>query len=308
MNSILEALPEPVIVINNYDELVLANPSAERLFKFDSKRLDDRALADVLHSESLVNILAETRRRRVPSQRTAELELPDETGRHRWYSVMIRTLAPAEGEVGPGAMAVLRDISAQKESQKRNAEFVSAVSHEMKTPLAGIKAYVELLVDGDAEDEAAQEEFLNVINSQANRLQRLVDNLLNLARIEAGVVAVSKESRSLNELLEEAARRYDPTVDDTQIKGTQLDEAAFRAAVRRDWKLRMTAGFESIPPHVRCALYPVRHVLRIAVAAIGHVTLLHGQVATEAIETGLRHERHLTGHMERMRGLSMSFR
>ena len=99
---------------------------------------------------------------------------------------------------------MLTDISGQKAIQKRNAEFVSAVSHEMKTPLSGIKAYVELLVDGEAEDDATREEFLGVINSQADRLQRLIDNLLNLARIEAGVVAVNKRPQSLNELLEEA--------------------------------------------------------------------------------------------------------
>jgi two-component system phosphate regulon sensor histidine kinase PhoR len=73
----------------------------------------------------------------------------------------------------------------------------------MKTPLSGIKAYVELLADGDAEDDATREEFLEVINSQADRLQRLIDNLLNLARIEAGVVGVNKRPQSLNELLEE---------------------------------------------------------------------------------------------------------
>ena len=56
-----------------------------------------------------------------------------------------------------GAIAVLRDISHQKTIQKRNAEFVSAVSHEMKTPLAGIKAYVELLADGDVKDEQTRE-------------------------------------------------------------------------------------------------------------------------------------------------------
>jgi signal transduction histidine kinase len=66
-----------------------------------------------------------------------------------------------------------------KASQRQNAEFVAAASHEMNTPLAGIKAYVELLADGDAEDEATREEFLRVINGQADRLQRLIENLLN---------------------------------------------------------------------------------------------------------------------------------
>ena len=98
---------------------------------------------------------------------------------------------------------MLHDISPIKAGQRRYADFISSVSHEMKSPLAGIKAYVELLADGDAEDPNVREEFLNVINSQANRLQRLIDNLLNLARIEAGVMNVSKMSISLNEVLSE---------------------------------------------------------------------------------------------------------
>jgi two-component system, OmpR family, phosphate regulon sensor histidine kinase PhoR len=113
---------------------------------------------------------------------------------------------------------VLRDITMLKASHKRNAEFVSAVSHEMKTPLAGIKAYVELLADGDAEDTQTREEFLNVINGQANRLQRLIDNLLNLARIEAGVVQVSKGTMSLNEVLQEAFNLVRPAAEAKKIR------------------------------------------------------------------------------------------
>ena len=114
---------------------------------------------------------------------------------------------------------MLRDIDDQKALQKRNAEFVSSVSHEIKTPLAAVKAYVELLADGDAEDPQTREEFLGVINSQADRLQRLIDNMLDLARIEAGVVNVSKRPRSLNELLEEAVRIVRPSAE---AKGIEL--------------------------------------------------------------------------------------
>ncbi len=139
------------------------------------------------------------------------------------------------GEHTAGVFAVLRDISLLKASHKRNAEFVSAVSHEMKTPLAGIKAYVELLVDGDAEDEQTREEFLNVINGQANRLQRLIDNLLNLARIEAGVVQVSKEPTSLNELLQEAFDLVRPAAEAKQIElATDLSQLYIGVLVDRD--------------------------------------------------------------------------
>ena len=88
----------------------------------------------------------------------------------------------------------------------------------MKTPLACINAYVELLADGDAEDEETREEFLSVINGQTDRLQRLVDNLLNLARIEAGVVSVSKQHRSLNELLDEALHVVQPSAESKNIQ------------------------------------------------------------------------------------------
>jgi two-component system phosphate regulon sensor histidine kinase PhoR len=87
----------------------------------------------------------------------------------------------------------------------------------MKTPLSSIRAYIELLVDGEAEDDVTREEFLGVINSQADRLQRLIDNLLNLARIEAGVVAVNKSPLSLNELLAEAVGVMQPAAEDKQI-------------------------------------------------------------------------------------------
>ncbi|HWC90937.1 MAG TPA: HAMP domain-containing sensor histidine kinase, partial [Pirellulales bacterium] len=109
------------------------------------------------------------------------------------------------------------DVSQKKLLQRRNAEFVSAVSHEMKTPLAGIKAYVELLVDGDAEDAETQDEFLLVINSQTDRLQGLVDNLLKVARIEAGLAVANQCACPLNELLAEALHGATAAAAEKQI-------------------------------------------------------------------------------------------
>jgi two-component system, OmpR family, phosphate regulon sensor histidine kinase PhoR len=134
---------------------------------------------------------------------------------------------------------VLRNIDDQRVLQKRNAEFVSSVSHEMKTPLAGIKAYVELLADGDAEDDETREEFLAVINGQADRLQRLVENLLNLARIEAGVVKVSKEPRSLNAILEEALNVVQPSAESKNIRiANDLSPLYLPVLVDRDMLLQ----------------------------------------------------------------------
>ncbi|WP_186767703.1 sensor histidine kinase [Blastopirellula retiformator] len=222
MREIVEKLSEPVLMTNQYDEIIFANEVAREIFGIVS--LAEKTMAqDAIGSEGIVQLLQETRLRKTPTQRVSEIEMHDSTGDKHWYRITVGTIGQQlENEMGAdepnfGAVAVLRDISGYKAIQRRNAEFVSAVSHEMKTPLAGIKAYVELLADGEAEDEETRDEFLQVINSQADRLQRLIDNLLNLARIEAGVVNVNKKPRSLNELLEEAFRIVQPTAEQKNI-------------------------------------------------------------------------------------------
>ncbi len=224
LSVILGGLPDPVLAVNHYDELVLANFSATRLFSIEDPDAENLPLADAVACEELIELIMDVRKRRTPVQRSIEFQWSHDESPMRWYRATCRNLhvsAEQEGNhTSTGAVVVLSDITGQKAVQKRNAEFVSAVSHEMKTPLSGIKAYVELLADGDAEDEETREEFLGVINSQADRLQRLIDNLLNLARIEAGVVNVDKQQCSLNEILEEAREILRPAADQADLELT----------------------------------------------------------------------------------------
>ncbi|MCA9270644.1 MAG: PAS domain-containing protein, partial [Planctomycetales bacterium] len=242
MRSILEGLPEPVVAVDQYDELMLANSSARKLFHLPEDDGERQALKALAECKQLLELLGDSRRRRSQFQRETELQLGAEGDQQRWYNATIAPVAvkagAAENEPTP-VVAVLRDVSEQKEIQRRHAEFVSSVSHEMKTPLAGIKAYVELLADGDAEDEAEQEQFLEVINGQADRLQRLIDNLLNIARIEAGVVTVNKQPQSLNEVLEEAFRVVEPTAQQKHIAlASELSSMHMSVLIDRDMILQ----------------------------------------------------------------------
>ena len=87
-----------------------------------------------------------------------------------------------------GVVAVLHDMTKEKEVAEMKNDFVSNVSHELRTPLASIKAYVEMLIDGEAEDERTKREFYEVIQNEANRLSRLIDDILNISpdRVRAG--------------------------------------------------------------------------------------------------------------------------
>ena len=92
----------------------------------------------------------------------------------------------------------------ERELSEMKNEFVSMVSHELRTPLASIKAYVEMLIDGEAQDAGTQKEFYEVIQNEANRLGRLIDNILNISRIEAGLVRATRKPHDLGGILSEA--------------------------------------------------------------------------------------------------------
>ena len=243
ISDILESLSDPILVVDDYDELILANASACELFDLQLESDEKQLLADLIECENITRMLTETRRHNTHGERACEVELKHKDGQSRWYRATAKVLNSRTDEANDlrsdGIVTVLRDISSHKEIQKRNAEFVSSASHEMKTPLSGIKAYVELLQDGDAEDEETRQEFLDIISMQADRLQRLVESLLNIARIEAGVVKVSKAQQSLNEILEEAFGVIQPVAveKDIQLK-KELSEMFLGVHVDRDMILQ----------------------------------------------------------------------
>jgi two-component system phosphate regulon sensor histidine kinase PhoR len=111
-------------------------------------------------------------------------------------------MANQQDEVS-GVVTILRDVTREKEVSAMKSDFVSSVSHELRTPLSSIKAYVEMLVDGEAADEQTRAEFYNVIQSETNRLSRLIDNILNISRIESGVVKIQRENVSLPMVIRE---------------------------------------------------------------------------------------------------------
>jgi two-component system phosphate regulon sensor histidine kinase PhoR len=238
--SILHSLAEPVLVVDEYDELVLSNASARRLFGWSDEATVRPNLRRAQGGIPLADLAADVRRRKSSGPKTLECELADPPSGTRWFGAWAAPLAMDKSPSGSGhVLVVLRDVSQQKTVQRRHAEFISAASHEMKAPLAGITAYVELLADGDADDAATREEFLGVIGTQAERLRRLVENLLNLSRIEAGVVQVRKQTVSLNELLDEALHVVRPAAEQKRIAlHAELSSLYLAAAVDRDQMLQ----------------------------------------------------------------------
>ena len=114
-------------------------------------------------------------------------------------------------------------------------DFVSLVSHELRTPLASIKAYVEMLIDGEAVDQKTTSEFYEVIQNEANRLGRLIDNILNVSRIESGLMKPDRRPVSLGEIVREAVSAIAPQAEQKGVRLVQeLAPGSDRTSADRD--------------------------------------------------------------------------
>jgi signal transduction histidine kinase len=144
----------------------------------------DRPLPEVLASEEILSFLGQHRDSQSPG--SMETTFP-ESAPHEVFQVTLTPMRDEEGTV-VGKMISARDITREKSSEKAQQEFLDSIAHEFLTPLTTIKSYNEMLMDGEVEDAEVKKDFYNVISEQTNRLGRLIQNLLNLSKIEMGTM------------------------------------------------------------------------------------------------------------------------
>lgn len=215
VEGILHSLRDAVIVTDAFNELTLANEPAARLLGF---RLDDaihKPIDQVVGDASLRQLIKEVRssgllnkEKHVEHRLAAAEDNPASPA--PCFDVTLAAIpghsgAPSEAPVG-GVVTILRDITREKEISQMKSDFVSQASHELRTPISAINAYTEMLLDSEAQDEAGRQEFYKIIKAEAERLSRMIDNMLNISRIEAGIVSVDRTEvdfvRVLSEVIE----------------------------------------------------------------------------------------------------------
>jgi signal transduction histidine kinase len=201
--TMIHGISDAVIVTDTFDEVMIANPAAAAVFGFDLSRIARTPVTSVLGDKAGARLAADIADMRQNPNRTmrrmAEYQL-DVDGQPRTFSVTLSCVLDNAEQLS-GIVTVLHDRTREDEISKMKTEFVSHVSHELRTPLSSIKAYAELLVDGEAADEKSRTEFYHIIQSEAERLSRLIDNILNISRIESGMMKVNKKAVSLNGIL-----------------------------------------------------------------------------------------------------------
>ena len=225
-DAIIYSIRDAVIVIDKNDRLLMANEAAEKIFAFDFNECQSKPLKDVTAPDrkEFVELLRQSRQSKSRHKKQEIEFIVDNTA--RTYHCIVSCVYD-EADAVCGVVGVLHDITREKEISQMKNDFVSYVSHELKTPLASITAYSELLIDGEASDEKTMKEFCTVIQTQAQRLNRLIDDILNTSRIESGLVKVDKKTLSLTMLIEEHYNMIRSFADEKKIKVTKPNPIVF---------------------------------------------------------------------------------
>jgi two-component system phosphate regulon sensor histidine kinase PhoR len=233
--AIIYSISDAVLVTDPFDDLVLANESAARAFEFDLDRATRSPIDQVLRDQKVIDMIREMRQSNSASgRRIVEHAVRTPLG-ERTFKITLSCVADKANQHPAGVVAVLHDMTKEKEVAEMKNDFVSNVSHELRTPLASIKAYIEMLIDGEADDEKTQREFYEVIQNEANRLSRLIDNILNISRIESGLVKINKQPQSLTVILKEALEVIAPQAKGKQITlSEQLTPVFYQTIADRD--------------------------------------------------------------------------
>lgn len=198
VEATLHSLRDAVLVTDTFDEIKMANEAAANLLGFDLATSVHKPIGEVIKDKALVRVI-EDARAAADSNEPRHVEYTMTTNgangqpELRAFDITLSPMATpgADAERGSsGVVTILRDVTREKEIAQMKSDFVSQVSHELRTPLSSINAYVEMLVDGEAADETSRQEFYEIIKNEADRLTRLIDNMLNISRIEAGIVQV----------------------------------------------------------------------------------------------------------------------
>ena len=232
--AIIYSISDAVIVVDEFDKLLMANEAAGRLFDFDFRNSQNRDLNELIDADKAEFAVFLSRSKQSKGQATRqELEFTADDER-KTFACIVSCVYDHDRQVC-GAVAVLHDITREKEISQMKNDFVGHVSHELKTPLASITAYSEMLVDGEADDEEMRNEFYSVIQNQAKRLNRLIEDILNTSRIESGLIKINKEPISLAILIEEQLQMMKGYAEEKNIKVTGQKPIVFdQVSVDRD--------------------------------------------------------------------------
>ncbi|MEJ8560520.1 ATP-binding protein [Yoonia sp. GPGPB17] len=200
IGAVIDALPLPVLLIGPDERVRAANSMVDSIL---GPELIGKHHITALRQPAIIAAIAET-------SRTQDPRVARYTGRHGPKDTVYRvSVAAAEGDI----LLTFEDQTAAEEAGQMRRDFVANVSHELRTPLTALLGFIETLSGAAKEDPVARDRFLGIMAHEANRMTRLVDDLMSLSRVEEDERVRPREHVDLSALLSSVIKGLEPQVN-----------------------------------------------------------------------------------------------
>lgn len=215
--SLIATMADGAILLDEEGKIVLVNPTARRLFRWEGRNIEGKEILNELPEiisleleQTLDSVLEKTADNK---DLRFSIEEPPRTLR-----IVLQSVRDPIGESLKGIAVTIQDLTREVELNAAKSQFISNVSHELRTPLFNIKSYIETLYDlGDQLSEEEKQEFLGVANAEADRLTRLVNDVLDLSRLESDK-RINLEPMDLELAMNQTLRNYKLNAEEKQVR------------------------------------------------------------------------------------------
>lgn len=223
LDSLIEASSDAVLMVDQDGKVLVVNLQFETFFNISRFQMLNQALSVIFPAMHQRSDLPEAFTRLL-LKLANEPDYYDVAGGNFtlqvpvrrdifWYSQMVHSASGAP----LGRLLVLRDTTREREAERAKTEFISLVSHELRTPLTSIRGFTEMLSDeSPIQQNAPAREYLGIIMQNVDRLMTLVNDILDVTRLETGRVVLSKSTVDLGELIESVIHSVQPQLERNQ--------------------------------------------------------------------------------------------
>jgi two-component system phosphate regulon sensor histidine kinase PhoR len=222
--SVAAALPDPVLLLDSHGIVRVANAEAQALFSIDPR---GQHVSAAIRSPSILTAVTQVLETGETIRTDYEVHVP--IPKH-FAAVIGPVNAP---EAGLAAMILLKDLTREQQTERMRADFVAHASHELRTPLASLLGFIETLQGAAKNDEASREKFLVLMQNQAERMKRLIDDLLSLSRIEMNAHQRPSDKVDLAQVARHVADTLSGLAKDADVEIVIRIEEPL--SVRGDW-------------------------------------------------------------------------
>ncbi|GEM_PF-108582 len=216
--ALLRGFPDPAIVLTVSGNVLLLNEKAEEIF-LDIK--PGRHVSGVIRNPQMLDAVNRAKAGEQAQTVVYTERVPVE--RHMAATISWVGIEDREAQNDPAVLISLRDLTEQERLDQMRADFVAYASHELKTPLASVIGFIETLQGRAKDDPEARERFLDIMLRQAERMSRLIENLLSLSRVEMRAHLKPDTALDLGEVIHHAVQTLEPLASASGISLQVLD-------------------------------------------------------------------------------------